>query len=184
MTIKPIETHYAGCRFRSRLEARWAVFFTTLGVRWEYEPQGYLLDGKPYLPDFKLTLPTDETVFAEVKSSETDEHEGEHVELCRALSRESGHRVLLLTGPPAHRMYHQFTPQLPSKHFTAAFFQDYEPMLVTADEYWFQCAEMDERTGVLLFVHDERGLRKSFGQGLVDAVQAARSARFEHGEKP
>lgn len=52
--IKPIETHYAGCRFRSRLEARWAVFFDALGIRWEYEPQGYVVKGKPYLPDFVL----------------------------------------------------------------------------------------------------------------------------------
>lgn len=38
---KPIETMYGGCRFRSRLEARWAVFFTRLGLDWEYEPQGF-----------------------------------------------------------------------------------------------------------------------------------------------
>ncbi len=55
MTIKAIETRYAGCRFRSRLEARWAVFFDTLGVRWEYEPEGLLFDdGTRYLPDFRL----------------------------------------------------------------------------------------------------------------------------------
>lgn len=56
MTIRPIETHYAGCRFRSRLEARWAVFFDRLGTRWEYEPQGYRLGAghKSYLPDFWL----------------------------------------------------------------------------------------------------------------------------------
>lgn len=57
-TLTPIETIYAGCRFRSRLEARWAVFFTTLGVEWEYEPQGYHIgpDGhrRQYLPDFYL----------------------------------------------------------------------------------------------------------------------------------
>lgn len=28
--LTPIETWYASCRFRSRLEARWAVFFDTL----------------------------------------------------------------------------------------------------------------------------------------------------------
>jgi hypothetical protein len=50
--ITAIETRYAGCRFRSRLEARWAVFFDHLGIRWEYEPQGYVIDGRPYLPDF------------------------------------------------------------------------------------------------------------------------------------
>lgn len=54
MTITAIETRYAGCRFRSRLEARWAVFFDHLGLKWEYEPQGYVVNGKPYLPDFLL----------------------------------------------------------------------------------------------------------------------------------
>jgi hypothetical protein len=54
MTIQAIETRYAGCRFRSRLEARWAVFFDTLGVPWEYEPEGFDLDGLWYLPDFYL----------------------------------------------------------------------------------------------------------------------------------
>jgi hypothetical protein len=49
-----IETRYAGCRFRSRLEARWAVFFDKLGIGWEYEPQGYRVGGTPYLPDFWL----------------------------------------------------------------------------------------------------------------------------------
>ena len=43
-TIKAIETRYAGYRFRSRLEARWAVFFDTLGLKWQYEPEGYELD--------------------------------------------------------------------------------------------------------------------------------------------
>lgn len=42
-TIRPIETRYAGCRFRSRLEARWAVFFDTLGVKWKYEPEGFIV---------------------------------------------------------------------------------------------------------------------------------------------
>lgn len=32
--ITPIQTRYAGCLFRSRLEARWAVFFDHLGIRW------------------------------------------------------------------------------------------------------------------------------------------------------
>ena len=54
MSIKAIETRYAGCRFRSRLEARWAVFFDHLGIRWEYEPQGFDLPSGPYLPDFLL----------------------------------------------------------------------------------------------------------------------------------
>ena len=39
--LRAIQTEYKGYRFRSRLEARWAVFFDTLGVKWEYEPEGY-----------------------------------------------------------------------------------------------------------------------------------------------
>lgn len=54
MTIKAIETHYAGCRFRSRLEARWAVFFDRLGIEWEYEPEGFETSAGWYLPDFRL----------------------------------------------------------------------------------------------------------------------------------
>ena len=52
MAFKAIETEYAGCRFRSRTEARWAVFFDTLSLEWEYEPEGFDLDGIRYLPDF------------------------------------------------------------------------------------------------------------------------------------
>ena len=53
--IRAIPTEYKGYRFRSRLEARWAVFFDACGVEWEYEPEGYDLgDGLYYLPDFLL----------------------------------------------------------------------------------------------------------------------------------
>jgi hypothetical protein len=41
--MRPIETKYKGCRFRSRLEARWAVFFDALGIRWWYEPEGFMM---------------------------------------------------------------------------------------------------------------------------------------------
>jgi hypothetical protein len=54
--LRSIETFYNGYRFRSRLEARWAVFFDEMGWQYEYEPQGLVLsDGRPYLPDFLLT---------------------------------------------------------------------------------------------------------------------------------
>lgn len=53
--IKAIETSYKNYKFRSRLEARWAMFFDTLGVRWEYEKEGYFVPGHGrYLPDFWL----------------------------------------------------------------------------------------------------------------------------------
>ncbi len=50
--IKAIETRYKGFHFRSRLEARWAVFFDAMGWQWRYEPQGYDIGGEYYLPDF------------------------------------------------------------------------------------------------------------------------------------
>ena len=56
MEYKAIETHYNGYRFRSRLEARWAVFFDEAGIKYEYEPEGFEkeVDGEliRYLPDF------------------------------------------------------------------------------------------------------------------------------------
>lgn len=65
--IQPIETRYAGHRFRSRLEARWAVFMDHLQVPWEYEPQGYMVDGTPYLPDFLVWPNTDLAFWLEIK---------------------------------------------------------------------------------------------------------------------
>jgi hypothetical protein len=53
--IKAIETEYKGCLFRSRLEARWAVFFDELNIEWKYESEGFENDdGDRYLPDFYL----------------------------------------------------------------------------------------------------------------------------------
>src|SRR6187402_3278288 len=55
MVIRSIKTRYKGCQFRSRLEARWAVFFDALNIIWEYEKEGFRLsDGTLYLPDFWL----------------------------------------------------------------------------------------------------------------------------------
>lgn len=71
--IKAIETRYKGYLFRSRLEARWAVFFDTLGIKWEYEPEGFekTVGGQVlrYLPDFWLP---ELEYWAEVKGTMTD----------------------------------------------------------------------------------------------------------------
>ena len=65
--IKAIDTPYRGHLFRSRLEARWAVFFDALRIKWEYEPEGYDLgDGVKYLPDFYWT---EENIYIEIKPS-------------------------------------------------------------------------------------------------------------------
>lgn len=63
--MTPIETRYKARVFRSRLEARWAVFFDALNIPWRYEEQGFeLRSGAKYLPDFHLTT---QDVWVEVK---------------------------------------------------------------------------------------------------------------------
>ncbi|OLB42779.1 MAG: hypothetical protein AUG51_20910 [Acidobacteria bacterium 13_1_20CM_3_53_8] len=64
--VKAIETEYDGYRFRSRLEARWAVFFNTLGIPYEYEKEGFDTNGTWYLPDFFLP---EQDCWYEVKGS-------------------------------------------------------------------------------------------------------------------
>jgi hypothetical protein len=52
--IRAIPTVYRGIRFRSRLAARWAIFFDTAGIRWVSEPQPFSDGETAYLPDFWL----------------------------------------------------------------------------------------------------------------------------------
>ena len=59
-----IEQVYNGIKFRSRLEARWAIFFDSINLKYEYEPEGFKFDGYRYVPDFYF--PETKT-FAEVK---------------------------------------------------------------------------------------------------------------------
>jgi hypothetical protein len=64
-TIKAIQTRYKGYRFRSRLEARWAVVLDNLEIKWQYEAEGYNLgEIGCYLPDFWLP---DLNTFLEIK---------------------------------------------------------------------------------------------------------------------
>lgn len=64
-----IPTEYKGITFRSKLEARWAVFFDTLGIEWEYEPQGYEI-GTGWASDWPRYLFSDgETVAYETRES-------------------------------------------------------------------------------------------------------------------
>lgn len=73
MNIKPIETIYKGYRFRSRLEARWAVFFDALGIEWKYENEGYDLGELGwYLPDFEIETESFGKWFVEIKGDKND----------------------------------------------------------------------------------------------------------------
>jgi len=66
--FKAIDTQYKGHLFRSRLEARWAVYFDAINVNWTYESEGYeLSNGQRYLPDFYFP---DYGFYGEVKPNE------------------------------------------------------------------------------------------------------------------
>ena len=64
--ISAIPTNYNGIKYRSRTEARWAVFLDKARIQFRYEPEGYQTDGGLYLPDFELAEATRRTFF-EVK---------------------------------------------------------------------------------------------------------------------
>ncbi len=70
--IPAIETTYSGIRFRSRLEARFAVFFDVLGLPYNYEPDKYQTQHGRYIPDFFIPG-IEDGVFIEVKGSYPDE---------------------------------------------------------------------------------------------------------------
>ena len=98
--MKVIQTKYNGYKFRSRLEARWAVFFDALDIEWEYEKEGFHFeDGTNYLPDFWLPQVN---MWAEVKGKEFTSKEFKKAE---NLAKESGFPVLLLIGVPKRKVY-------------------------------------------------------------------------------
>ena len=99
--IKPIETQYKGYRFRSRLEARWAVFFDTLGVKWEYEPEGFDLgEAGWYLPDFRVTSPQGMVTWYEVKPQGVTSDMKFSAFKCAIDARADTTQAALLSGDP------------------------------------------------------------------------------------
>jgi hypothetical protein len=109
--IKAIETKYNGYHFRSRLEARWAVFFDTLGIKYEYEPEGFDLTeiwkkADPnadrlqahqvwYLPDFYLP---DYEYYLEIKATGTLESQLDSLDRCLLFGKQKP--LLMIIGTP------------------------------------------------------------------------------------
>lgn len=181
--IQAIETSYAGHRFRSRLEARWAVLWDTLDIRWEYEPQGFRFDGYAYLPDFYL--PQLE-LWVEVKGSE-DALDKTLIET--AAQHLSGNGLVTL-GPipePTGRSYLDWAWQV----MNVEDFEDHG-LIPTPDWVAFgACAEQrtyvsaTETSSTQPFWTGEPWLTPVWnceGPNADAGYIAARSARFEHGE--
>jgi hypothetical protein len=94
--LQAIETRNKGYRFRSRLEARWAVFFDKMGTRWGYEKEGFhLSNGEMYLPDFWLP---DLGVWIEVKGQKPTDAE---LQRCRMLRDGTDSAVAIFHGLPS-----------------------------------------------------------------------------------
>ena len=159
--IAPIQTSYSGYKFRSRLEARWAVFLDCLGWKWQYEAEGYHLpNGQMYLPDFQF----DPTTYGEVKpESASDEDFAKARALCAAGKCD----VLLLNGMPTAS---PLTLLEWDKHTNSVASVEVSLMPV-GDKYH-----------PFYYGGFEKGCWPKYDALLERAVTRARSARFEHGE--
>ena len=166
MAMKPIETRYKGVSFRSRLEARWAVFFDALGIAWEYEHEGYELnDGTRYLPDFWLPV-FDGGLHVEVKP--TNDGFDKAYEFAR-----SGGKIMLADGTPACKEYTVLaTNEGSSDHsdHNNCFCDKYITGTHRDEHRMFWCCG------------DEGDSSARNNPDVARAVEAARSARFEHGQ--
>jgi hypothetical protein len=167
--IKAIETQYKGYRFRSRLEARWAVFFDTLGIAWEYEKEGYDLgDAGWYLPDFWLPQVN---MWAEVKAEQFTSLETMKAwRLCQVTQN----RCLLLLGLPQNKAYTAVCSSGNPYELTycLTMYHGYP-----INEHRFYC-----NPGCDCSSFDGTGCDMCQFEDTENAIAAARSARFEHGE--
>ena len=178
-TITAIQTRYAGCRFRSRLEARWAVFFDHLGVPWQYEPQGFELEHGPYLPDF--FLPSIDTWY-EVKGQRPTGHE---LDLAWDLWLATDRPVAVAWGD-IPRSAGEYGGDLMAR-------AGHRGIHCRADDdfAWCICTECGkpgieyEARSARICKHDTNDrLHNGDHPRILAAYEAARSARFEHGETP
>lgn len=183
--VNAIETKYKGYRFRSRLEARWAVFFDALRIQWKYEPEGFKLHSGLYLPDFFLPQVCDRRckpgVWVEIKGVVPS---GEESALCGELADATKTSVVMLVGPPEIEPYgpdsgYQWTRE---EEFTS--WDD-----CMALHYCTRCRAGDATK--FQFMNDYFKCPKCGGDDctydnpfIKNAAEDARSARFEHGETP
>ena len=202
--IKPIETQYNGLRFRSRLEARWAVFFDTLGVEYEYEPEGFELpSGARYLPDFRVKcygtrggawghgvesygaeiIPFD--LWVEVKGNMTQEDADRIIEFSNSatIGKDISYRrpnpVLILPNIPKDVDDALCTSYSDNREWFGATPLNYE--LIDGD--WFGACPAAHEGKFYLFGADWNYINDSDASMTEIAFSKARQARFEYAER-
>lgn len=178
MDIKPIETEYKGYLFRSRLEARYAVFFDALRVKWEYEPEGYEINGERYLPDFWLPTVTSRGeqpsgVFIEVKPPINMNERDEKKILAGSLYKPI-YCFLGLPGPH-YEMFNDSAIEYKYGHWCDAYMS------------FAHCpacnhVKIEFGEGNYFYCPDCGGQVGSETNRLLAAYKAAKQARFEHGQ--
>lgn len=129
-TTKAIRAEYRGIKFRSRTEARWAVFLDEMGIRWQYEAEGYELPSGWYLPDFWLP---DMLWFFEVKP---DREQG--TQKAQELSQTVMRNVAITNGPPDVSSGIGFRAMVvdPVNHLFADVKGDVIPWRMSRDQPW------------------------------------------------
>lgn len=172
--IQAIQTRYKGHRFRSRLEARWAVFFDAAGIKWIYEQEGFLINGKPYLPDFYLP----DYGYFEVKGRpECDLH------LLQEFSNQSRDLVIIafeeIPFPENGSGYLKILTPHSFNQGGDLMFWGYNDMFLQCDG----CGKITIQNEVYDTIKGNccDGCRE---MSIEHALLAAREARFEHGERP
>jgi hypothetical protein len=167
--LKPIETKYKGILFRSRIEARWALFYDKIKVPWEYEKEGYDLNGVLYLPDFWMPQ---QDCFIEIKGDKPNVKARDKAQL---LSMVADKNVFLFSGglPPAgfYAMLDRW--ELNEEQYSICYFPD---GCFSGPYLW--CLNL--HTGLYEIRSDTEIIPNynSATDSLVYAYNAARSARF------
>jgi len=88
-----IETNYKGIIFRSRLEAKWAMFFDEVGWDWTYEP----IDLQGWIPDF-IIYGEGRDVLIEVKPFSKEEEWNNELKIIEKAIKNTKYDCVLLLG--------------------------------------------------------------------------------------
>ena len=172
--IKPIETQYNGFRFRSRLEARWAIFFDVIGLKYEYEMEGYDMEGTRYLPDFYI--PSLDRWF-EIKAKPLSDYEMKKCEEFCFRKDNANIKFSVLIGSPEIVKINDFVGILeyvwewPSQTYPENY-RLLAPDGLVENEYYSR------------FVKGLWVVPNTTNELLMNAEIAAKQARFEFGETP